>query len=336
MKYEDVNMNGVYINGYGILLPEIKDSEEFIKRIEQGERLEHTSIDYVTECMNSRSYRRMDRFSVLALLCFENLMCKFKDAYEPNDIGTAVNTTYGCLEVNVDYLSELIEQDYKDVSPIKFSHTVYNACLGHICKKFKLKGPSTMLLSSNSIYIAMSLLNSKKVKYMLVGGVEACLGELSDDFHSRDVITTECGISLALANEMNESTIGKIIDFNEYNFGGHPYLGDSSFDAQQINKNMLDLLEKYEISSEDIGLVVSSSLMSEELDEEIQAIQSIFGERVIIKSLQSVVGETLGASLELNMLYASLYLKNSEHLNYALVNHYDISGNYITYLISRA
>ena len=81
-----------------------------------------------------------------------------------------------------------------------------------------------------------------------------------------------------------------------------------------------------------IDLVVTSSAAA--LNPDIKKEAEKYFEGKTIVSPYEVLGETLGAALAINILYAALKLKK-ENLHTALVGNYDITGEYITYLIRR-
>lgn len=326
-------MNRIYINGYGLNLAEITNSKELLELVGHNEKLQYYSVPDLEQLGSQRKYRRYDRFS---LLIEKSMLSLFGGkSYEEDEqmsfrTGSVINTSYGCLDTNINFIDE-INDSISQISPILFAHTVYNAALGHMCQNYKLRGPSTMVLSSNYIFIAMQMLKENRVKYCYAGGAEIYIKELYEYLKKKNIIFRECSCILKLCSEIEEDTIGEIVDFSECNFFGHPYIGDEEISKQKILQNIEGLLERNQLEAKDISFTVASSLYGSGYKEEEQA----FSEK--LKGVEAVsiinnIGETLGASLGVSILYAVEKLK-LQGKEFALVNNFDIGGNYVTYLV---
>lgn len=320
-------MDNIYISGYGLFLANIKTAKDFLRLIDEKEEILCNKIEELKDVAEQKQYRRMDRFSILSVLSAKALLDSAEETLSPYRCASIINTSYGCLDTNLDFIQDILSDD---ISPIKFSHTVYNASLGHVCKNFGIKGASTMVLSSNYIYVAMALLSSGKADYVLAGGIEVYIQELENYFKSIGIKTSECGCFVGLTKTLTKKCLARIVDFNECNFGGHPYLDDTKIDAKKILHNINSALINANISKEDINIIISSSISYSMPESE--AISQLFMGTEII-NLNYYIGETLGASLGVNLLYAALKLNNTKG-KYALVNNFDLGGNYVSYILS--
>ena len=131
----------MYINAVGFFFPGAENTDqEKVSKILNEERIYTGCVIDSDESMNSREYRRMDRFSVIAMQGMGSLMQDVveADSKSESDVATIVNTSYGPLETNKEFIASIHEGDGSVASPIVFSHTVNNAAIGYICKKYQL------------------------------------------------------------------------------------------------------------------------------------------------------------------------------------------------------
>lgn len=328
-------MSKIYIDDYGLCLGKISNIEDVVELVEKNLRIEDVNNSDLEEIGKRREYRRMDRFSLLVEQAMQHMIANGQTQIRNNEeefrIGSIINTSYGCLDTNLEFIRQIEMNDLSQLSPTLFAHTVYNAALGHMCQKYKFRGQSTMVLSCNYIFIAMQMIKHHNVEYCYAGGAEAYIKELIEYLESIQVKFTECACILKLENEKRAGTIGEIIDFSECNMHGHPYFGQKDMSEKNIQQCITDVLKRNQIVSEDISFVVSSSFYDSESIVEEKVIQTVIPNVQVIP-IKHYIGETLGAALGVAILYSSKKLENQEG-KYALVCNYDIGGNYIVYLI---
>lgn len=324
-------MSKIYINGVSILAPMDDLSEiDIVENIMSGKKIINNSSLPLDEYGKMREYRMMDRISMIALLCFEKIIGKCQ-IIDLENCGTIVNTTFGPIETNVEFATNIIQGKAESVSPILFSHTVNNASLGHICKKFNMKGPSTLLLSSNSIEAAHDLISADKVKTVFVCGIEQYFKELFDYFHMQGIELVESAVSIVIDKEKNEMTYAEILGGYEENLGGHPYFGDSDIETNRIKPIVERAIENADLETSDIRYAIVNSVISNEERE----LKALLGDKCKIINVGECIGEMLGSSLTFHISLASMMcklgmVKSGEGI---LAGNYDISGNYIVHVI---
>lgn len=133
-----------------------------------------------TSVLPGKVRRRINRFADMAMTAAESCFneSQEKQAADKGQIGCIFNTAYGPLETNLEFAKQIIEDDPDACSPILFSNTVHNACLGTIAIQLGITGPSTMLLGSNHLWMSEQMLAEGKAEIMLAGAIEEYNEEL--------------------------------------------------------------------------------------------------------------------------------------------------------------
>lgn len=327
----------MYIKAYSVRSGSVNNGADLLDVVDGRKEIENSKVADIDSIAGLRKYRRMDRISLLGEVLMGDLMKGHEPGWiEENKIGSVLNTSYGCLDTNIKFIREFVSGDESQISAIDFSHTVYNAALGHMCTNYRMKGPSTMLLSSNYPEVANQLLNDKKAEYMMAGGVEPFSEELDDYMHELGVSITESGCLFLLSNEKEEDDFGEIVDYAAAFISNHPYMnGDKSKglgeNAAEKIRTCMDKIKKKSELADEVAFIVESTPVSDNHSDEDKAIEAVFPqtERVYIREKTH---ETLGASLGIAILYAALRLKR-DGKKAAVVNHLDINGTFVSYLI---
>ncbi|RDY31938.1 hypothetical protein [Lachnotalea glycerini] len=328
----------MYVNGTSMLFSRFQDEDEvLLDKILKEEYVAEKAYLDLDEYLDLREFRRMDRFSILAILGVKKLLddCIWTVADEFNT-ATILNTSYGPIETNLDFVSSIHDKKEGTVSPIVFSHTVNNASLGHICKKYKIKGASTLLLSSNNIGVANSLLDAYKAKQVLIIGMDQYCQEINKYFNQNSINVTEMVATLSLAGKRNENTFCKILGGSIGNLGGHPFFGDENLRSDFIETIMNQALYNSQICSEKVQYVFISSANKSIEEIERKYIEKINPSAIVINLYHSV-GETFGATLNLGVIIATIICKTNKIMQdqFCMINSFDISGNYISYIVGK-
>ena len=100
---------------------------------------------------------------------------------------------------------------------------------------------------------------------------------------------------------------------------------------EKLYQNVNMIFDNNNITANDVDLIVASSLYGSRYKEEEEVLEDIFKQKKIVP-ITRYIGETLGASLGVSILYAAKELKKINK-RYSLVNNYDIGGNFQTYLV---
>lgn len=330
----------MYINAVGIEYPDMEElNKQLLLEILGGKRIciEH-QLD-ISNCENSREYRRFDRFSIIAMQGIKKIMKAVdgQDIVKGYDMATVFNTSFGPIKTNLDFIHTIYEKDGTVPSPITFSHTVNNAALGHVCKNQKFKGPSTLLLSSNGIGVAESILKNKSAKEVLVIGAEQYCDELQMSYRQRGIQVVEAVAVILGSLEKSENTYCRFLNYSEGNLGCHPIYGRQITRLDFIEKLTEKAIQRSQVSSADIQYAVINSF-----DDSITQTQTEYYKKlnpdIQVINLYDSLGEMLGADFNVGAtVIAKLYQENMiEEGKCCILHSFDISGNYITYVLNGA
>lgn len=345
-------MKSIYINGIGMITGSAYSVQDFWNYLFKPEINLIEQVQNLSSVRKSKT-RRMDRISMLAHISAANALEDSNLEYDdPYDVGTVLNSDYCHSNSNLKFGKYIVDETPSIASPSVFINTVNNACVGYVCINLGLKGYSTMLISSNYIGYAIRLIIKDRAKAVIAGGNEEYCQNTFDAILAKGFRACECGISLVLSSEWNTGSYCRILSYHEYNLGGHPFFTENfSVDPQTLIKTMKRAIEKAKIQLEDISLIVTMGNKDAIGRTECEAIQMIFGDEIPLIRPKIILGETLGASLGLNISLGALVLKhqsvpkglliddefkdNNQNYNYVLVNHLSMSGGFITYILKR-
>lgn len=362
----------IYITGTNLLCNIGVTSEEVWNKLnlENIDEVEVTKIPVkIPMIINKSDIRRMSRYAYMAVYSTKIILDERennKSLLDKENVGTIFNSGYGPLSTNIKF-GESVHKDNPDFSsPTTFSSTVSNACVGNICMATGLKGVSTILMGSNNVGYSFDLINSGYAVGTFTGGIEEyceplfnsfeLLGTSGDINDGKAMVSEACATLLMekIENEeekkaLNDSIYCEVIGYNDIHIPGHPVIcKDMKFDGELLAFNMKKVLKNAKVDISEISLIVTSANGLNHYDRvEREAITNVFGESIATISPKLVVGETLGASVSLNVIVGALALKKhaipkltsnckeniSKDLNYVLVNGLDVSGNATSILL---
>jgi len=341
-------MKQVYINGIGVVIPGASELEELWCLLEEKQTINEAKIQEIPPFISSRKTRRMDRLSVMALYgiysVFKDLN-KIKADLDPYEVGTIYNTDIGPLKTVLEFASSISEESEIEPSPVVFANTVMNACVGHLCIELGLKGVSTVMIGSNYVGYAMQLIQRGSAKRIVTGGLDEYLQELFDILNDRGIVAREGVSTIILADERNSDSFCEVVAYSEVNLNAH-YCFDVGFkpNPDYIQKAMSNVLEKANLDASHIDAVITASDNQDFTNTEIAVIHDIFGDNIPILHPKYILGELIGASLGINLTVGALALKkqklplladSNKQLEYVLVNDFNISGNYTSFILKR-
>ncbi len=301
----------------------------------------------------SRRLRRMNRYSDMAVYVSYKALDDADiaaDSLDPYRIGTIFSTGYGPMESNLTFAGMVLDKDPDLCSPTVFANTVSNACIGHICMNLGCKGVSTIVMGSNSVGYAQMLLDKGDADYILSGAVEEYHEELYQCFkqnpYSANVDIAEAAVGFLLTSEKRKDAYCRLIDFVECDLGAYPLTGGmEETDIKPVETALRRFLDQCDLP---VDAVFSAGNASWFDTCESEMLRRVLGGGVVyVDGLKNYVGETLGSSLSLSIAVAALCLKNQkipEKLAEAgkegaavktiLATGYDVTGNYVAYLLA--
>lgn len=342
-------MKEIYINGIGISSALGNSIEELFFNINHNNILNKYKIENISNIANSKSYRRLDRFSKIS---FNSVFSAIQDSklefINKDKIGTVFNTTYGPGVTNMNFAEFVAKGDPDLVSPAVFTNTVINACLGHICTYYGFKGVSTMLLCSNSIGYSMRLLENCKATDIFTGGIEEYNKEIFEGFKDKGYSLIESAITLLLSKKAKTNCYSKLLSYHEENLLKHPYIDGNLFndaDGLNIKRIMSTAIKKSQLDKSDINVVVTTMDNLSCYKYEKQAINSLFNDNIPKIEFKNIFGDFLGSSSHFGILLASEIIRkqvipeifnvnNINNIKKILVNNYDKDGSFTSFVVS--
>jgi 3-oxoacyl-(acyl-carrier-protein) synthase len=263
------------------------------------------------------------------------------DKINKNRIGTIFTTGYGPMNSALNFAESIAKKDWEYCSPVVFANTVNNACVGHICMTFGLKGVSTVLMASNNLTYSQLLLNTDKADFILTGAIEEYCEELYNALKTRkslkSLFLSEGAVSFLVKNGRDSKSYCSIADIEECSIGRYPLT--DTIEEKKVYSKMKELANKLARAYE-IDAFFSSNNETYFDHVETGAIQEVLNKDTIyVNGVKHIFGETLGASFNMNIMVAALCIKNGKlplkldsrqrNIRCAMVSGYDVSGNYL-------
>ena len=351
-------MKNIKIIGIGVLSQAGITASEIWDTLESGNKPELVKgcIEYKS-ILPSAKRRRMNRYSDMAVYTSSKALEDAKvnvneiDSYR---IGTIFTTGYGPMVSNLQFGSSVVKGDPDLCSPTVFANTVSNACVGQVCMAFDCKGVSTIVMGSNNIGYSQMLLNRGKANFILSGAVEEYCEELYNSFqlnkYSKDVFIKEGTVTFLLksseVNDEAEDAYCQLVDFCECNIGKYPLV--NKVDENSVKDRIVKTLSKFvSDSGKEIDFVISANNGSYFDSVENAVLEEVFdNKKLIIGNIKEYIGDTLGTSINMNVMVAAMILKNEKlpkafanesvkQVKTILVTGYDVTGNYIGYILEK-
>jgi len=340
-------MKPIYINGIGVAIPDINELEELWQLLESEKVMEGSRIYEIPTFISSRKIRRMDRFSILALYgaySVFNDLSKLKSELDPYEVGSVYSSDFGPLNTILEFSECLPDDGGIEASPVTFANTVTNACVGHVCIETGLKGASTMMIASNYIGYAMQLIYQGRVKSVLAGGLDEYNEALFDTFNKTGIDVCEGVSTMLLSQEKMKDSFCEIVAYSEINLGNHHCFSEKfEPNSSDIKRAINNTLTKANLCADDIDTIITASNYKKFTEREVDAIQDVFGHKVDMLHPKYILGESLGASLGVNLTVGALILKQqkiphknlNKEIKYVLVSDFNVSGNYTTFILKK-
>lgn len=300
--------------------------------------------------VSKRERRRINRFADMAtcatVACYEGIQKKSMD-WAKDRVGCIFTTGFGPLETNIDFAKQIITNDPDACSPILFSNTVHNACLGTIAMKLGLTGPSTMMLGSNHLLFSKLLLLEGKADVILSGCIDEYHEELKSSllengFSGGNVSEAAVVLGVTKDNTFELDDLVEIESLHSIFIGGNPY--------EQINGTKADLKENLQrlLGQTEVDVIIPMGTDSAFGKMEVEVLNEIFPETIILESFQQYFGHCLGADLGLKILGGKIFLdkgkipeclckKNEKQKPYKKIAilSADVTGNYTCAVLTK-
>jgi 3-oxoacyl-[acyl-carrier-protein] synthase II len=301
-----------------------------------------------TDYMNSKSARRMDRFSQFGVACSKMALADSSinlERIEQNSIGVAVGSSVGGLPYAEAQHSIFLEKGLNRVYPLFSTRLFVGSCMNNICIELGIRGPCCSISTgcatgTDNIGSAFNMIREGKAEFFLSGGVDAPLSPLAlgsfclvgilstknnppnqtpkpFDKYRDGIVLSEGGAVLALEELHHASNRGakiyaEIIGFGTTHDAYH--LTQPAPDGQQAEKAIRLALEDANIPTEEIDYICthgSGTVLNDKV--ETTVIKRIFNTKknpILVSSIESMIGHPLGAAGAIKIATSALAIKH--------------------------
>lgn len=166
----------IFINGVGVISPQkTYINSEFLSEIVEYQKSALPSINPdFKEYINPVQLRRMSRMLRIGLTA-ATICIRDSSPIKPDGIITA--SGFGFLEETAKFLTEILDQDEKQLTPTYFMQSTYNALAGIIAMNLKCDGYCNTYVGrghafETALLDAMMLVNGSPASNILLGGFD--------------------------------------------------------------------------------------------------------------------------------------------------------------------
>lgn len=329
----------VYINGIGIISRCAYGAEELAELASgQTVQIRQLPLDFPTDVPSSK-LRRNSRYNKLACAAADQALKNAgipdlmeRRGLEEHRIGTILSTGYGAAEYSSVFADSVVKGNPNLCSPLLFSGSVPNSCVGQICMINRLKGFSTVLAGGDPLEYAALLIRTARADHILAGSVEEYFPPLYDAFHTLDAAKgtdlSEGAAMAVLSGQKTEKTWCKVSAFSSANLGRSPLI-DRPEDSNRTEKMVLDVLRQ--MNAPDAVFTAANGSWFDETEN--RAIKSVLPD-IASQRPKDSFGETLGCGYMMNVLLAAASVR-SDICSRPLVTGIDMIGNYTCILLEK-
>ncbi len=302
-----------------------------------------------TDYIDSKSARRIDRFSQFGVACSKMAIMDSQiplEKIEEDSIGVVIGSSFGGAPEAEEQHSIFIEKGLNRVYPLLSTRFFTGSCLNNVCIALGIKGPCYSISTgcttgADNIGLAFTMIRDGKTDLMLTGAVEApifpltfgsfgLIGILStknDPPHKtpkpfdkyRDGIVLGEGGAVLMVEELRHALnrgakiYAEIMGFGTTHDAYH--LTQPAPDGLQAEKAIRLALGDANIPAEEIDYVCahgSATVLNDRL--ETMLIKKMFSskvESILVTSTESMIGHPLGAAGAIKAAAAALAIKHS-------------------------
>ena len=301
-----------------------------------------------TDYINSKSARRMDRFSQFGVACSKMALADSNIVLEQiaqDSIGVAVGSAIGGLPHAEEQHSIFLEKGLRRVYPLFCTRLFVGSCMNNICIELGIKGPCYTISTGcatgpDNVGLAFNMIRDGKIDLMVAGAIEAPLtpltfgsftligilstrNKLPDqtpkpfDKHRDGLVLSEGGAVMVLeelhrALNRGVRIYAEIIGFATSHDAYH--ITEPAPDGQQAEKAIRLALEDANIPPEDVDYICahgSATVLNDKI--ETMVIKKIFNakkESILVSAIESMIGHPLGAAGAIKIAASALAIKH--------------------------
>lgn len=263
--------------------------------------------------------RQMDRLGRIALTAADLALADAEldiASLDPEDVGIALGSGYGCLAANAEYLSGIAERGARRGNPIVFQNTVPNAATGYISLAKGIRGPNATLCSGwiagiEALDFGVYQIADGRVTTMIVGAVDQIFPALVDGLvgSGRTKSLSEGSCFLVL-EELEAARARGARIYAEIVSTGHASAG-SDEPEYALSQAVTLALREADTEAGEIDMIVSSANGSAADFTETRALLHALGTHgAPLYAPKKVIGETMGSGGAFAVALAAQALRN--------------------------
>lgn len=168
------NVN-IYITGLGFYTPLGLGKNANLDRLRSGLSGNVTlpGVKFDDYVKWSEPFKPTEFSQVFILACQDAFFdAKLNGEENTDKIGCIMESEVGTADCVDDYLTQLLIKKKGIISPMLFTKTVSNTALGDFSRYFKLRGPSSMMLSESSVNYAFDLILHRMTDIVICGAID--------------------------------------------------------------------------------------------------------------------------------------------------------------------
>lgn len=325
-------MKPSYIQGVGIISRCAANSEELL-RVARGENISvnhNKKLAFPTNAPSSK-IRRAPRYTQMAVSAAAQakIDANLSVELDKTRVGTIFSTGFGALESTLEVADSVVPGKPDLVSPITFSYSVANACVGQICILNGFTGFSTMLTAGDPAEYSSMLLATNKADVIFCGAIEEYNDELNAAMKSCGFLHEDFseGVAILILSSNENNSYCRLEKFSSASLEAFPYIHELDRDAAtEILSEVLSVYEEPEIILTQCNGGYFDAI-------EKFALKKIFKAAELMDA-KKYFGETLGCGYMLNIALGAALIKVGRCKS-LLATGVDVHGNYLTALLKK-
>ena len=320
-------MKPIYIQGVGVISRCALNFEDLLKIADD----EPFSINFdkkLTFPPNAPSskIRRAPRYTRMAVSAATQakIDANLSDDQDKTRVGTIFSSGFGFLESTLEFSDSILPGKPDLVSPILFSYSVANACVGQICILNGFTGFSTLLTAGDPLEYSSILLSTDKADVIFCGATDEYTEELDTAIKSCGILQEKIsdGAAVLILSANAEKSYCRVKKFSSSSLSAYPYIHE--VDKNESATVLSEIFSIYEEPE-----VILTSCNGSYFDEVEKSVLKEKFKTARLIDAKKYFGETLGGGYILNVALGAAFIEIGRCKS-LLATGIDVHGNYLT------
>ena len=320
-------MKPIYIQGVGVISRCALNFEDLLKIADD----EPFSINFdkkLTFPPNAPSskIRRAPRYTRMAVSAATQakIDANLSDDQDKTRVGTIFSSGFGFLESTLEFSDSILPGKPDLVSPILFSYSVANACVGQICILNGFTGFSTLLTAGDPLEYSSILLSTDKADVIFCGATDEYTEELDTAIKSCGILQEKIsdGAPVLILSANAEKSYCRVKKFSSSSLSAYPYIHE--VDKNESATVLSEIFSIYEEPE-----VILTSCNGSYFDEVEKSVLKEKFKTARLIDAKKYFGETLGGGYILNVALGAAFIEIGRCKS-LLATGIDVHGNYLT------